>query len=98
MDWAMKFLPSIDREKQTDFYGKKGINWHVSVVLSQNDRAEISTDCYAHLFDSIPQGWFAVASILENLLGYTASRLSMRTLQKFISEVIMLPVIIVALL
>lgn len=22
MDWAMKFLPSIDREKQTDFYGK----------------------------------------------------------------------------
>lgn len=37
--------------------------------MSQNDRAEISTDCYAHLFDSIPRGWFAVASILENLLG-----------------------------
>ncbi|XP_056015081.1 uncharacterized protein LOC130052907 [Ostrea edulis] len=68
MDWAMKFLPWIDREKQTDFYGKKCINWHVSVVLSRNERSQISTDCYVHLFNSIPQGWFAVASILENVL------------------------------
>ena len=68
MDWAMKFLPWIDREKQTDFYGKKGINWHVSVALSLDDRSQKSTDCHVHLFNSVPQGWFAVASILENLL------------------------------
>ena len=64
----MKFLPWKDREKQTDFYGKRGINWHVSVVLSLDDRSQISTDCHVHLFNSVPQGWFAVASILENLL------------------------------
>ena len=65
---AIKFLPSINREKQTDFYGKRGINLQVRVALSLNDRSRISRDCHVHLFNSVPQGWFAVASILENLL------------------------------
>lgn len=56
IDLATKCLPWIDREKQTDFLEKKVINWHVSVVLSQNYRAEINTDCYAHLLDNIPPG------------------------------------------
>ncbi|VDI36911.1 Hypothetical predicted protein, partial [Mytilus galloprovincialis] len=74
MDWAMKFLPWFDREKQTDFYGKKGINWHVSVVLSRGIDMKINTDCYVHLFDSIPQGWYAVASIIESLLNCIKSK------------------------
>ena len=31
-DWAMKFLPQMYRESQTDWFGKRGISWHVSVV------------------------------------------------------------------
>ena len=31
-DWAMKFLPQKYRESQTDWFGKRGISWHVSVV------------------------------------------------------------------
>ncbi|XP_028513184.1 uncharacterized protein LOC114574537 [Exaiptasia diaphana] len=31
-DWAMKFLPQYYRESQTDWFGKRGISWHISVV------------------------------------------------------------------
>ena len=31
-DWAMKFLPLHFREKSAEFYGKRGINWHVTAV------------------------------------------------------------------
>jgi hypothetical protein len=33
MDWAMKFLPALYREKQSDFFGQKGMSWHVSVAI-----------------------------------------------------------------
>ncbi|XP_062571122.1 uncharacterized protein LOC134233147 [Saccostrea cucullata] len=67
MDWAMKYLPWIDREKQTDFFGKKGINWHISVAISK-EKDHLKKDCFVHLLDSAPQTWFSVASILEHLL------------------------------
>ena len=30
-DWAMKLLPQRYRESQTDWFGKRGISWHISV-------------------------------------------------------------------
>ena len=66
MDWAMKFIPWFDREKQSDYYGKKGINWNVSIAIFGSSSPV--TQCYVHLLNSVPQGWFAVASILEHLL------------------------------
>ena len=33
-DWAMKFLPQMYCESQTDWFGKRGLSWHISVVLS----------------------------------------------------------------
>lgn len=33
IDWAMKFLPALYREKMTDFFGQKGLSWHVAVVI-----------------------------------------------------------------
>ncbi|CAC5382469.1 unnamed protein product [Mytilus coruscus] len=33
MDWAMKFLPLLFREKQSDWFGQKGLNWHVTVCV-----------------------------------------------------------------
>lgn len=32
MDWAMKYIPIIDRESQSEWFGKKGLNWHVTAV------------------------------------------------------------------
>ena len=69
IDWAMKFLQLRHREKQSDWYGKEGIRWHVSSVITKNDKtAKIEVSTYTHLIDSCSQDWFSVASILENHL------------------------------
>lgn len=69
MDWAMKFLQLRYREKQSDWFGKRGLSWHISTVISldkASGRLEIKS--YAHLFDSCSQDWFAVCSIIDNTL------------------------------
>ena len=69
MDWATRFMPMRTREKMTDFYGKRGMDWHVSAVITKKEgNTDFSVDCYVHLFDSCTQNWFSVASIIENLL------------------------------
>lgn len=35
VDWAMKFLPRKYCEGQTDWFAKRGINWHIAVCLTQ---------------------------------------------------------------
>ena len=35
MDWAMKFLQiRYRREKQSDWFGKRGLSWHISTVIT----------------------------------------------------------------
>jgi len=34
-DWAMKFLPQLYRESQQDWFGKRGISWHIAVVFQR---------------------------------------------------------------
>jgi len=33
MDWAMKFSETKYREKQSEWFGKHGMNWHISYFL-----------------------------------------------------------------
>ena len=69
MDWAMKFQCQKYREKQAEWFGKRGLSWHVSSVILKTEQAEKpAVRTYVHLFDSCTQDWFAVVSILENLL------------------------------
>lgn len=69
MDWAMKFQQIKFREKQSDWFGKRGLSWHISsVVFREEKHQEIEVQSYAHLFDSSNQDWYAVASIVEDLL------------------------------
>ena len=35
MDWAMKFLPLKYRETQGEWFGKKGLSWHVTAVITK---------------------------------------------------------------
>ena len=68
-DWAMKFEQTRFREKQSDWYGKRGLSWHVSSVISKCSSTDtVTVTTYVHLFDPCTQDWFAVASVVENLL------------------------------
>ena len=41
-DWAMKFLPRLYRESQGEWFGKRGLSWHIAVVLRKKEE-EIET-------------------------------------------------------
>ena len=69
MDWAVKFLQMKYREKQSDWFAKRGISWHVSTVIFKQDAfSDVEVQTYAHLFDYCQQDWFAACFIFENLL------------------------------
>ena len=69
MDWAMKFLQIKFREKQSEWFGKRGLSWHISTLITKNvDSGKIELKSYAHIFDSCQQDWYAVCSIMENTL------------------------------
>ena len=66
-DWAIKILQIKFREKQSEWFAKRGINWLIcSVVARKGEKLEVSS--YAYLFNSCSQDWFTVLSILENLM------------------------------
>ncbi|CAH3145827.1 unnamed protein product [Porites evermanni] len=41
MDWAMKFLPTSYQETQRDWFGKKGLPWHITVAITKDGNEEI---------------------------------------------------------
>ena len=69
MDWAMKFTQRRFREKQSEWYAKRGMSWHVSSVITRNlETSQLEVCTYVHLMDSCTQDWYSVLSLLENLL------------------------------
>lgn len=46
MDWAMKFLPLKYREKQTDWFGQRGKNWHMIVCIFRESDGSINVSAY----------------------------------------------------
>lgn len=69
MDWAMKLNQMKYREKQSEWFAKRGMSWHISSAISTNGK-EILVTSYVHLVDVCTQDWFSVSSILENLLSH----------------------------
>ncbi|CAB4008859.1 Hypothetical predicted protein [Paramuricea clavata] len=74
IDWAVKFLQLRYREKQSDWYGKRELSWHISSVITRSQSNTTEVISYAHLFDQCTQDWYAVTSILENLLEHLKVR------------------------
>ena len=61
MDWAMKLTQVKYREKQSEWYGKRGMNWHVSCMISKSDTEhDFEVASYVHLYDSCAHDWYAV--------------------------------------
>ena len=53
-DWAMKFLPQMYRESQTNWFGKRGISWHISVVY-RRVLGELESQGFIHIVQSCSQ-------------------------------------------
>ncbi|CAC5421285.1 unnamed protein product [Mytilus coruscus] len=68
MDWAMKYLPNMFREKQSDWYGQKGKNWHVIVGIFKNENKDLKHRTFVHIMDSAKQDWYSVSSLLLHAL------------------------------
>lgn len=66
-DWAMKYLPRKFRESQTDWFGKRGIPWHISVVFRKvNSQLEMLT--FVHVFNACTQDYCAVLAIMADVI------------------------------
>ena len=64
----MKFLQMKYREKQSEWFAKRGLRWHISSVISKDQETQkAKVLSYAHLLYSCCQHWYAVVSILKNL-------------------------------
>ena len=69
IDWAMKCLQMKYREKQSEWFAKIGLSWHITSVISRDQETQKVKVLmsYAHLLHSCCQDWYAVVSFLENL-------------------------------
>ncbi|KAK3716238.1 hypothetical protein QZH41_006218 [Actinostola sp. cb2023] len=67
LDWAMKFLPRKYRESQADWFGKRGISWHVSVAMRKlEDQTQMLT--FIHVFQSCSQDSTTVLTVIEDVI------------------------------
>ena len=66
-DWAMKFLPQLYRESQQDWFGKRGISWHVAVVFRRTD-GELQSKAFVHIIQSYSQENLAVVLMMQHVM------------------------------
>ena len=66
-DWAMKYLPRKFRESQTDWFGKRGIPWHLTVA-TRRQRGEFEMLTFAHIFHSTSQDSSAVVAVMSDVI------------------------------
>ena len=62
----MKFLLQRYRETQSDWYGKRGISWHISVVVRRVN-GQLQTQTFVHILHSSNQGSSTVILLLRTL-------------------------------
>ena len=66
-DWAMKFLPQRYRETQADWFAKRGISWHISVVARRIDE-KLQHQAFVHIVENCSQDSNVVVSIIRHTL------------------------------
>ena len=69
-DWAMTFLPRKYCESQNDWFGKRGISWHLTVAtrrMAPDQDLEMMT--LSHVFQSCNQDSPAVQAIMTDVIG-----------------------------
>ena len=68
LDWAMKFIPRKYRESQADWFGKRGISWHVSVAMRKRADKTLQTLTLVHIFQKSNQDSLYVLAIIDDVI------------------------------
>ncbi len=71
-DWAMKYLTRMYRESQSQWFGKRGISWHVTVATRFND-GNFENETLIHVFDTCAQDSRTVAAIMKHTVEVISS-------------------------
>ena len=66
-DWAVKYLPRKYRESQTDWFGKRGIPWHLTFA-TRREGGELQMLTFAHIFKSCSQDSGAVLAVMADVI------------------------------
>ena len=66
-DWAMKFLPQKYRESQADWFAKRGISWHISVVARRLN-GKLQNQSFVRIVKNCNQDSSVVIRIMEHIL------------------------------
>ena len=69
----MKFLPRKFRESQSDWFGKRGISWHLTVATRKNKDGENEMVTFVHVFEKCNQDSGTVVAILDDFFKQLAS-------------------------
>ena len=67
LDWAMKFIPRRYRESQTDWFGKRGISWHISVA-TRKVGGNLQNLTLVHVFDKSNQDSMYVIAVIDDVI------------------------------
>jgi len=67
-DWGMKIIPQKYREKQVDWFGKKGISNHIDCVYSKDKTGQLKKVTYVTFIDNCTQDSYAVLCLYKHVL------------------------------
>jgi hypothetical protein len=76
MDWSMKFIPMKYREKMIDWFGKRGLSWHITYVVRLQQFSSNSTSStnrlyehrsFVHVFNNCTQNGRTVVAIIADV-------------------------------
>jgi hypothetical protein len=71
MDWAMKWEPAEGRESSKSWFGKRGISWHIAVVLIKPEPVDNGPDFYEktfiHIIQQSSQKAVDIAAIIRDI-------------------------------
>ena len=67
LDWAMKFIPRKYRESQSDWFGKRGLSWHIAVA-TRKPKELLETLTFVHIFDKSNQDSLYVLAIIDDII------------------------------
>ena len=68
LNWAMKFIPRKYRESQADWFGKRGLSWHISVAITKSTEEPLQMLTLVHLFEKSNQDSMYVLAIIDDVI------------------------------